>query len=403
MKWSLIFILPFLLIPIFAKAQHIQGQIIDAKTEKPIPFASVYFNHTTHGTGADENGRFQIKADTASTSLIFQAVGYRPKAVDVNCKEDTIINVSLSVNIRTLDAVTVIGEKKRLSRQYLSTFKNDFIGNPKNKLVRKCELLNPEALSFEFDQETQTLRAFADSTLHIRNHALGYDMDIKLTSFERAGVGQSAQYLFKYYSKFREIEWKAKSKKRSQALLEREKVYYGSSMHFFRALGSGTAEKEGFSVYRAQLVPNPNRPPDSILLHQTREVDQEIRRLRTQDGVRLKLLQAQNKKNNLLRKSAWPKVLVKAEKQPFSSASLLSDFQELRFTGYIVVHYVSPFSEIEKYAMITIPSGKSLLLLESGHLIGADLLEVNGDWAHMKAATFLPFDYTPPFFSELTP
>ena len=78
---SLLFLL---LLPLLGRAQEIRitGRVVDAKTKKPIPFASICLHEIEIGTLSNERGYFQITGELKNQqdSLTCMALGYGRKA-----------------------------------------------------------------------------------------------------------------------------------------------------------------------------------------------------------------------------------------------------------------------------------------------------------------------------------
>lgn len=78
---NILILLIFLSLPAFAAS----SQIIDQKTNTPIPNAKVYIPEHDYTTYTDENGRFDLNARFDDDSIIsVQKEGYRPFSLTVN-------------------------------------------------------------------------------------------------------------------------------------------------------------------------------------------------------------------------------------------------------------------------------------------------------------------------------
>ncbi len=57
--------------------QLIEGRLLDAITNKAIPFASLYYDQTFSGTETDQYGNFKLEISKDSTiPLVASAIGY---------------------------------------------------------------------------------------------------------------------------------------------------------------------------------------------------------------------------------------------------------------------------------------------------------------------------------------
>ncbi len=99
-------LIPLLLFFIFAalaKAQTIQGKVVDAKTAEPIPFVSLGIIGTNTATVTNENGEFVIKAEKFPVKLRFSHVSYLPL-------ETTVIDAQNLLNIKLFPASINLNE-----------------------------------------------------------------------------------------------------------------------------------------------------------------------------------------------------------------------------------------------------------------------------------------------------
>ena len=87
-----------------ANAQTVTGTV-SGENGKKLSSVSVTIKGTTSGTTTDEAGNYRINAG-ANATLVFSSVGYEPLEVPLNGK--SVVNVSLQVNVRSLDTITVI-------------------------------------------------------------------------------------------------------------------------------------------------------------------------------------------------------------------------------------------------------------------------------------------------------
>ena len=98
-------------------AQHvITGQIIDAKTGEPIPFASAQYMGHGVGVASDIDGNFTI-ARHNGWQLTFTSVGYVSHTVAVNSGIKSNIKIALKADNRLLKEVTIKTKRGRYSRK----------------------------------------------------------------------------------------------------------------------------------------------------------------------------------------------------------------------------------------------------------------------------------------------
>ncbi|MGY3054708.1 hypothetical protein ACVWYG_002917 [Pedobacter sp. UYEF25] len=99
-------ILSFTTCAAFAQTFTVHGLVRDTQGET-VPFASVYLKNTTIGTSANIDGRYTLRINKATVTLVFKAVGYKPQEKILNVIGDVSLNVALSPESYTLDNVTI--------------------------------------------------------------------------------------------------------------------------------------------------------------------------------------------------------------------------------------------------------------------------------------------------------
>jgi len=108
-------------------AQHvITGQIVDAKTGEPIPFASAQYLGHGIGVASDIDGNFTI-ARHNGWQLTFTSVGYVSHTVQINSGIKSEIKIGLKTDNRMLKEVTIKTKRGRYSRK----------NNPAVEMMRK--------------------------------------------------------------------------------------------------------------------------------------------------------------------------------------------------------------------------------------------------------------------------
>ena len=96
--------------------QMITGQIFDAKTGEPIPFASAQYLGHGVGVASDIDGNFQI-ARHNGWQLTFTSVGYVSQTINVNSGIKSNIKISLKTDNKMLKEVTIKTKRQRYSRK----------------------------------------------------------------------------------------------------------------------------------------------------------------------------------------------------------------------------------------------------------------------------------------------
>src|SRR5687767_10404974 len=63
----------------FSQETIVKGRVTDAESGEPLPFASVFYNGTTIGTGTDFDGFYTLKTNNPGDSLTCSFFGYATK------------------------------------------------------------------------------------------------------------------------------------------------------------------------------------------------------------------------------------------------------------------------------------------------------------------------------------
>ena len=90
----------------FAQKLTVTGNVTDASTGEPVPFASVHEKGTMNGVNTDVNGHYAISVSKDGI-LVFSSVGYNTVEIPVDGKAK--INCDLPVDTETLESAVAVG------------------------------------------------------------------------------------------------------------------------------------------------------------------------------------------------------------------------------------------------------------------------------------------------------
>jgi len=111
------------IIPLFSLSQNrIQGVVLDSKTKKPLPFASIVTN-TNFGTLTDVDGKFFIKVKNPFNQLTISYVGYENTSIPVGLN-DTFFNIKLKASVENLDEILITAKENPALQIIRNTIKN---------------------------------------------------------------------------------------------------------------------------------------------------------------------------------------------------------------------------------------------------------------------------------------
>jgi hypothetical protein len=224
--------------------QIIKGTILDQETGTIINYAAVYLSGTFIGTNTDPDGNFQLDiSKNASMPLSVSAVGYNTVTL-INFSTIEPLTIYLIPKIYNLNEVIVSAKSNAGKRRTnLILFKNIFLGT--TFIAKKCKILNENDITFNYDSDRDTLRAYATKPLQIENRLLGYKITYFLDEFEY--VRQNETFFYKGNIVFNE-EMTSEESQKSSVEKVRRNAYIGSRMHFFRELSADNLKAAGFLV-----------------------------------------------------------------------------------------------------------------------------------------------------------
>lgn len=226
----------------------IAGQVVAEGTGLPVPGASVYINNTATGVVTAADGSFQLNevppGDLVVSCINFETLMYpvKPEALPLK------LRFELRPRIRELENVVVGGWVTETWEKWGSVFLETFLGA--TPAGRRCVLTNKDVLRFRFYKKQNILEVVAEAPLLIDNPKLGYIIQYDLLDFKINLTEHSS-----YYAGFALFSGRQGSLKRS-VQKNRKAVYYGSPMHFMRALYFKRTVEEGFQMKRMTRVRN---------------------------------------------------------------------------------------------------------------------------------------------------
>lgn len=250
-RYFCILIFSALLIPTASIAQNmgtLNGSLVDAKTNEPLPGAHVYLAHTTIGSVTSPSGEFVLQdVQPGAYQLIVSIIGYKSyrEPVYIKADESTDLTVKLDTDVYQIGEITVTGKKPQYWKRDLGRFKRMFLGITKYR--SGCDIENPLTISFD-KKEKNVFDASAQEPIVVISKSTGYKITYHLEMFEVTGDS----FRFTGYPVFEELTPK-NEKEEKKWKKNREKLYSGSFQHFLRSLAAGTSKEEGFSLY---LTPN---------------------------------------------------------------------------------------------------------------------------------------------------
>jgi hypothetical protein len=341
------------------------GRVLDAATNQPVPFASVYLNASTQGTTADAQGNYQLTGLPAGTSeLAASALGFATTKQTIRLTTNRTLPISLRPESKALQTITVTARRTKAYDRMVRVFERELLGN--TPFANRCQIKNMDAVVLT--SQDGKLTAQASEPLLIENLALGYRVHYSLLRFDNF---RGATY-YAGTSRF-DVLTPDNTEQAQRWERNRQKAYQGSLRHLLTSLVAGTYEKEGFLVYQANFaVPtNPSVP-----------LVQRSERMPTM--------------------AAQPDSIIKP--------AGLSTERQLRSTKPLEVFYTrqraggtTPYKEMPyAYSLIYLPKGKAALVTTDGWVTQPNGLEIRGAMSDDRLSSLLPADWKPVASSSQT-
>jgi hypothetical protein len=368
-----------------------------------LPGANILLSGYQIGTVADSAGRFVIRGLTPGNyNLLIEMIGYTPLTQNVIItKKAKEVEIILEENVKQLTEVVVRPDPFR--SEYLATFKENFIGTSLN--ARKCVILNPEVIRFDYDKDQRILKASSDELLIIENRALGYTVKYLLSYFEKDYETNVVH--FYGYPYFEELEKKESKIKRYARL--RRSAYIGSPQHFFSALYNNTYREQGFFINKLVKMPNTKKKPDDVIDERLKLLSEKMRKRRDEKRRKESLSYWTKMKvlpdtvEVLLRDEVARHTLVQQKTPSLKTLNFdealyiifIGEKEPKDYTKYSGFKIERPAEFVNFQISLLYKLKPSPGFYESGGLFDPESLLFEGIWAYEKVADMVPMDYAP--------
>jgi hypothetical protein len=132
---------------------------------------------------------------------------------------------------------------KKKRKMCLKLFKEEFLGDDYKDM--KCEIENENDITFNYNSDYDTLKAFARNPIRILNKGLGYKITYFLYKFEYCWKVSSTLYSGNFI--FQDLPTVDSTQKRSFDKT-RFSVYQGSRLQFFRTISADSLNSSPFLI-----------------------------------------------------------------------------------------------------------------------------------------------------------
>jgi hypothetical protein len=213
----------------FSKAVTISGTVLDANSQ-PLSNALVYLDGTTFGTYTDMKGVFYLNYDYIVDPVLVIAQPMHETLFVYNITKD----LNLKLNSKRDSDLWETKLNPFTREDAMQVFKEQFLGTTDG--AKGVTILNEDVIKFAYDKNQNVLVAFADERIKMTNDFLGYEINFELIEFyavfSRKSMKRDAVHKshFSGTAFFKALE---DSEDKNYAR-HRERVYYGTTKHFFR-------------------------------------------------------------------------------------------------------------------------------------------------------------------------
>ena len=378
----------------------LKGKIMDSKTKIPVTGASIFLSNTSIGTNSNDKGEFSLNIPAGSYELIVTSLNYDTYILQLepgNFQSD--ITVILNEAPKILPDVIVESYDKNGWSKWGKYFTSNFIGN--TNATKKCNLKNPEAVKFKFNENTNSLRAFTNDVLLFENQELGYRIKYVLLNFKIDFNNNS--FKFAGHPAFENLVPKSE-KEQQKWMANRAEVYAGSLRQFMKSLYNDRLEAEGFEI----------RPVVSISEIEKARVAEINKRIASMEEVGGNPKLRMNKDSLSYYQDVFNLApgdntiaLNKKIKRADIVKSTKTDAVLLNFEGVLRVTCTLKKTPVEFYVTvqrnshskytstdINLPQKTAVIVYKNGTYFSGENFLVDGFWSWSeKLATMLPNDY----------
>lgn len=382
-----------LFFPFVTLAQNgiITGKVTRTDTKAPIGQANVFLSNTTSGAATADDGSYTLAhLKPGQYTLVVSIIGYNDYSKTI-LVENAPIQLDIELSPKTIQLRDVVITTPANWKKNYDQFVKEFIGTDEN--AKYCFVENPHDVNLEYHKSQQMLEAYTDNFLVVDNLALGYKVKFLINEFTSSKltdiISYSGQRLFQELpgSKKQKEEWRKK----------RELAYYGSAMHFYRALYKNELDQEGFQMMKLTRMLNPYRAQEA-------EIQQKIKFFN--DGHHRDSINYWIDQENLSKYFRE-----NLDRSPLSSNSVLYRTQNpgifaVDFTDCLYIIYTKKREETDfknVYRPLDMPNYETTIATitkpyyfdTNGVVFGDSAPLYEGTWSKSKLSDLLPVDYAP--------
>ncbi|MCE1199753.1 MAG: carboxypeptidase-like regulatory domain-containing protein, partial [Marinilabiliales bacterium] len=230
------------------KSQTVISGVVTDSLKAPIPFAAVFLSKTTIGTTTNANGAYTLTIpQPGEYEVAASCVGYKGflKPFSADGKPHTL-DIRLSVSSVQIEEVTVQAKSNHRIKN-VTAMADLLLGQGQN--AENSKILNEDQLFLTRDPQSGVVKGHSLRPLEVENRSLGYMLFYELTDFFFDPSMKLLRFSGNYY--FKEMTGSPKEKKKWA--LHRLQTYYGSRMHFLRALFADSLKQQQYNLTNCEI------------------------------------------------------------------------------------------------------------------------------------------------------
>jgi hypothetical protein len=237
----------------FSQTSQVNGVIINAADNSKLASASIFINNSSKGTISNADGTFTLSGITERNfELVVSYTGFVSVSLKITPENmGRFQTIKMVPRKEMMEGVSIMVPEKDGWKTWGKFFTECFIG--RSDFAKECVIENPKALRFFNDKRNNRLTAYSNTSLIIKNKALGYLIKYQLEEFDYDFKNKIITYTG--YTNFQELETH-NANKRKRWLQARKEAYYGSIMQFMRAVFADSVAEEGFEVHEKIRIDN---------------------------------------------------------------------------------------------------------------------------------------------------
>lgn len=126
---------------VWAQSRQVQGTVVSAEDNQPLPGVNILVQGTTKGAVTDANGSFSIELTGSENTLVFSFIGYKSQTVEVGSQ--TQVSIILEPDAMALEEIVVVGygtmQEKDLTSSVVTIKSDEIIKTPTSQAMQALQ------------------------------------------------------------------------------------------------------------------------------------------------------------------------------------------------------------------------------------------------------------------------